>query len=467
MLLIYQIKVGLCLIAFYLLWKLLLSRETFHRFNRVALLVVMALALVLPWIRLSLYSPAPVTQGMVMLEELIITPSGAAQPHQSAQTWNVINIATVLYFVGAAIVLLWLLHSQWSLYRLMRKGRTEALPGGITLHVLPGGQAPFSYFKHIVINERDYRDNPQEILTHELAHIGLRHSWDVMFTELVKLFQWWNPAAWLLCRELRQVHEYEADMAVLNQGVDVKQYQLLLIRKSVGDQLFSMANNFNYQSLKKRIRMMTTNKSSRWKTLRALAAVPVIALALLACANPKSVAAVVTNQPAKVSTAPDAQPDPVQVEAASQLAEAEAEEPAVEEKIAEEQVPNEPVPESKKVYESVEQMPEFPGGVEGLMRYLQQNVQYPPTAIQNNVQGRVIVQFIIDETGQVGDVKVVRSVSEEVDAEAVRVIKSMPKFEPGRQGGEPVSVWYTLPIAFKMQGDPKQPQEPQQEQPQP
>lgn len=212
--------------------------------------------------------------------------------------------------------------------------------------------------------------------------------------------------------------------------------------------------------------MMTTNKSSRWKTLRALAAVPVIALALLAFANPKSVAAVVTNQPAKVSTAPDALPDPVQVEAASQLAEAEAEEPAVEEKIAEEQVPNEPVPESKKVYESVEQMPEFPGGVEGLMRYLQQNVQYPPTAIQNNVQGRVIVQFIIDETGQVGDVKVVRSVSEEVDAEAVRVIKSMPKFEPGRQGGEPVSVWYTLPIAFKMQGDPKQ-QEPQQEQPQP
>ena len=200
---------------------------------------------------------------------------------------------------------------------------------------------------------------------------------------------------------------------------------------------------------------MTMNKSSQWKTLRALAVVPVIALALLAFANPKSVAAVVTNQPAKVSTAPNAQPDPIQVEAVPQLAEAEAEEPAVEEKIAEEQVPNEPVPESKKVYESVEQMPEFPGGVEGLMRYLQQNVQYPPTAIKNNVQGRVIVQFIIDETGQVGDVEVVRSVSEEVDAEAVRVIKSMPKFEPGRQNGEPVAVWYTLPIAFKMQGDPK------------
>ena len=204
---------------------------------------------------------------------------------------------------------------------------------------------------------------------------------------------------------------------------------------------------------------MTMNKSSQWKTLRALAAVPVIALALLAFANPKSVAAVVTNQPAKVSTAPNALPDPVQVEAVPQPDEVEAEEQAVEENTVE-QAPEEPVPETKKVYESVEQMPEFPGGVEGLMRYLQQNVQYPPTAIKNNVQGRVIVQFIIDETGQVGDVEVVRSVSEEVDAEAVRVVKSLPKFEPGRQDGEAVAVWYTLPISFKLQSKPKpQPQD--------
>ena len=204
------------------------------------------------------------------------------------------------------------------------------------------------------------------------------------------------------------------------------------------------------------------NKSSRWKTLRALAVVPVIALALLAFANPKSVAAVVTTgvqqdhavqsvmqslEPANIEA--DATPEAVDVEAEPEEA------PAFDEANTEEQVTEEPVPQSKKVYESVEQMPEFPGGMEGLMRYLQQNVQYPPIAVQNNVQGRVVVQFIIDETGQVGDVEVVRSVSEEVDAEAVRVIKSMPKFEPGRQNGEPVAVWYTLPIAFKMQGDRK------------
>ena len=443
MLLIYQIKVGICLIAFYLLWKLLLSRETFHRFNRVALLVVMALALVLPWIRLSLDVSAPVAGGMVMLEEMIVTPAGAVQAEPMAPTWSVVNIANVLYFIGVVAVLVWLLHSQWNLHRLLKKGRKEQLPGGITLHVVPGDQTPFSYFKHIVINEQDYRDNPREILTHEHAHISLRHSWDVLFVELVKLFQWWNPAAWLLCRELRQVHEYEADMAVLNQGVDAKQYQLLLIRKSVGDQLFSMANNFNYQSLKKRIRMMSMNKSSRWKTLRALAVVPVIALALLAFANTKSVAAVMTTSAQQDSV--------VQAKMQSQ---------ATVKRNIKEEVVYESEPQSKNVYRSVEQMPEFPGGAAALMRYLQSHINYPPMAAQNNIGGRVVVQFIIDETGQVGEVKVVRSVNEEIDAEAVRVIKSLPKFEPGRQDGEAVSVWYTLPVSFKLQTKPEpQPQE--------
>ena len=437
MLLIYQIKVGICLIAFYLLWKLLLSRETFHRFNRVALLTVMALAFVLPWVKLSLDVSTPVADGMVMLKEMIVTPAGAVQPHQVAQTWSVISIANVLYFIGVVAVLVWLLHSQWSLHRMLKKGRREQMPDGITLHVVPGEQTPFSYFRHIVINEQDYRDNPREILTHEHAHISLRHSWDVLFVELVKLFQWWNPAAWLLCRELKQVHEYEADMAVLNQGVDAKQYQLLLIRKSVGDQLFSMANNFNYQSLKKRISMMTKNKSSQWNTLRALVVVPVIALALLAFANTKSVAAVAINQQAKVTPT-------------SQVVKGNAEA----------QVTDESAPQSKKVYRSVDQMPQFPGGEAGLMRYLQSNINYPANAAMNNIGGRVILQFVVEKDGHIGEVKVVRSIDPEIDAEAVRVVKSLPDFIPGRQDGEPVAVWYTIPVSFKVQSEPQpQPQD--------
>lgn len=460
MLLIYQIKVGLCLIAFYLLWKLLLSRETFHRFNRVALLVVMVLALVLPWIRLSLDATVQVAKPMVVLEDLLVTPGSAAAAQQTSLSWNVMDFATLAYFIGVAMALAWFLHSHWSLYRLLKQGRRESLPGGITLHVVPGDQSPFSYFKHIVISEQDYRDNPHEILTHEQAHIGLRHSWDVLFMSMVTLFQWWNPAAWLLGRELRLVHEYEADEAVLNQGINAKQYQLLLIRKSVGDKLFSMANNFNYQSLKKRIRMMSMNKSSRWNRLRALAVVPVIALALLAFANNKSVAAVVTAgvQQDNAVQSEIQSPESVQVEAATQPVEAEAVEMNTEE-----QTPEETEPQSKKVYNSVEQMPEFPGGAAAMMRYLQENIKYPPEAAKNNIEGRVIVQFVIDETGQVGEVKVVRPVSEELDAEAVRVVKTFPKFEPGRQDGEAVSVWYTLPVMFKIQAKPMPTPIPQQQ----
>ena len=415
MLLIYQIKVGLCLIAFYLLWKLLLSRETFHRFIRVALLVVMALALVLPWVKVSLNHPTPVANPIIVMEELLVTPAGAVQPQQTTQSWNILDIANVLYFIGMAIVLGWLLHSQWNLRRILKKGRTESLPGGLTLHVVPGDVSPFSYFKHIVISEQDYQDNPREILIHEQTHIHLRHSLDVVFTSMLTLFQWWNPAVWLLCRELKQVHEYEADEAVLNSNVDVKQYQLLLIRKSVGDQLFSMANNFNYQSLKKRIRMMTIKKSSQWKRLWALAAVPVIALALLAFANPTTDAATVQNN-------------------------------------VDQQV-TKTTDQDKKIYKSVEQMPQFPGGEVALMRYLQSEIKYPPTAAANNIMGRVIVQFVVEENGEIGEVKVLRSIDEELDAEAVRVVKSLPKFIPGRQDGKAVAVWYTLPISFKITGD--------------
>ena len=155
--------------------------------------------------------------------------------------------------------------------------------------------------------------------------------------------------------------------------------------------------------------MMTIKKSSQWKRLWALTVVPVIALALMAFANPSNTTASV--------------------------------------------VANESPAQDNKVYETVEQMPEFPGGMEALVNFLQENVKYPEVATKNNIQGRVLVQFIVDKTGQVGDVKVVRSVSEELDAEAIRVVKSMPHFIPGRQDGKAVSVWFTLPISFKLQGD--------------
>ena len=206
--------------------------------------------------------------------------------------------------------------------------------------------------------------------------------------------------------------------------------------------------------------MMTMNKSSQWNRLRALAVVPVIALALLAFANPKSVAAVVTTNVPQAETVKSSTtqelPEAVQAEAA----------PVTVEKTVEELVPAEPNNE-EVVYKSVEQMPRFPGGEAEMMKYLMQNIQYPSNAAKNDIEGRVVLQFVIEKDGHIGEVKVVRSVDEELDAEAVRVVKSMPNFTPGYQDGKPVAVWYTLPVMFKLHGGPKQPQEPQQELPQP
>ena len=195
--------------------------------------------------------------------------------------------------------------------------------------------------------------------------------------------------------------------------------------------------------------MMTIKKSSRWNQLRALAVVPVVALALLAFANPTIKTApemaVVAYEPA--SATPTNTVQPAQPEMAPVT-------PVAVEETVNEQVP-EPQDSRTKVYESVEQMPEFPGGIEALVKFLQENIKYPAQAAANKIEGRVIVQFIIEKTGEVGDVQVVRSVNEELDAEAVRVVKSMPKFTPGRQDGKDVAVWFTLPISFKLQGDPE------------
>ena len=191
--------------------------------------------------------------------------------------------------------------------------------------------------------------------------------------------------------------------------------------------------------------MMTINKSSRWKQLRALAAVPVIALALLAFANPTiDAATVVAEQPASV--APTNIDQPAQPEMT----------PVAVEKTVNEQAP-EPSAQDTKVYETVEQLPEFPGGMEAMIKFLSENVKYPAQAVKDKIEGRVLVQFIVEKTGQIGEVKVARSVSEELDAEAVRVVKSMPNFTPGRQDGKAVAVWYTLPIMFKLQGTPPEP----------
>jgi TonB family protein len=287
---IYSLKVAFCLIAFYLVFKLLLSKETFHTFNRWVLLLVMAVSILLPWLKVTTAEPTAIAEGMISLESIIA--SAEVVNDDTPEGLSAIQLLFIIYIIGIAVFFLREVVSVVRLFRLIRRGTPlTAEQAGVSQHgvqvvVMKNEIAPFSWFRHVVLSEKDFRENPREILTHELAHIRLGHSWDVAVCNLLIIFQWWNPAAWLLKRELQNVHEFEADEAVINRGVDAKQYQLLLIRKSVGERLFSMANNLNHQSLKKRITMMTTKKSSPWQKAKVLVALPMAALAVVAFANP-------------------------------------------------------------------------------------------------------------------------------------------------------------------------------------
>ena len=287
---IYSLKVAFCLIAFYLVFKLLLSKETFHTFNRWVLLLVMVVSILLPWLKVTTAEPTAIAEGMISLESIIA--SAEVVNDDAPEGLSAIQLLFIIYIIGIVVFFLREVVSVVRLFRLIRRGTPlTAEQAGVSQHgvrvvVMKHEIAPFSWFRHVVLSEKDFRENPREILTHELAHIRLGHSWDVAVCNLLIIFQWWNPAAWLLKRELQNVHEFEADEAVINRGVDAKQYQLLLIRKSVGERLFSMANNLNHQSLKKRITMMTTKKSSPWQKAKVLVALPMAALAVVAFANP-------------------------------------------------------------------------------------------------------------------------------------------------------------------------------------
>jgi hypothetical protein len=188
----------------------------------------------------------------------------------------------VLFFIAREIL------SVVRLRMLLRKGNIETIDNGIKVVVLDDEVAPFSWFRYIVISRDDYNDHRRAIITHEQAHILLHHSVDVALCNLLVILQWFNPAAWLLKRELQNLHEFEADEAVINKGVNATQYQMLLIRKSVGERLFSMANCLNHNSLKKRITMMTIKKSNPWSRLKYLYVIPVAAIAVVSYASPKA-----------------------------------------------------------------------------------------------------------------------------------------------------------------------------------
>ena len=453
---IYSLKVALCLVAFYLVYKLLLSRETFFGFNRAVLLGMAAVSLLLPLVHFTVEDAPAAAGGFVVVEDIVMQAVAEDAP---AFTVTVAQVCFLIYVAGVAFFFCREVWSLFSLRRMIRGGRHVSTDGGVNVVVVSGDVSPFSWMGNIVISEKDYADSPEYILVHERAHVAARHSVDILLCDVLIVFQWFNPAAWLLKAELQCVHEYEADSRVLASGVNASDYQLLLIRKAVGDKLFSMANNLNQSSLKKRITMMLKKKSNPWSRARMLVAVPVAAVAVVAFATPKaeSLSNVIESESdalvSRVVPAVKAQAaEPLPVVTAAPATAAEPVQ-AVADAQPKADAPEAVVPDGDdKVYDIVEQQPEFPGGPSAMAKWLGDNIKYPAEAAKNNIQGRVIVRFVIGSDGTVGNVEIVRGVDPQLDAEAVRVINAMPKWTPGKQDGKPVAVRYTIPVTFRTDG---------------
>ena len=292
---VYILKSSVCLAAFYLFYRLLLSRETFHRFNRFALLGILLLSSLLPLVEISVERQTEIHHTMMTLEQWLLLANaaemGAVQVPTQDITW--IQVALALYLLGILFFAFRNVYSLCRLLLLLKSGRKEVAgkyinsKDKVTLIVHERDIAPFSWMKYIVISRKDLDENGREILIHELAHIHNRHSWDLLVADVCIFFQWFNPASWLLKQELQNIHEYEADETVIKEGVDAKQYQLLLIKKAVGTRLYSMANSFNHSKLKKRITMMLKEKSSPWARLKYFYVLPLAAVAVTAFARPE------------------------------------------------------------------------------------------------------------------------------------------------------------------------------------
>ena len=561
--LVYILKSSLCLAAFYLFYRLLLSRETLHRFNRMALLGVLLLSAVVPLIEVSTEQPTGVGQGMLTLEEWLVLseamPEVSSAPVEEARTvWPLVLLAVygvgVLFFLGRNLL------SLIRLGQLLRGTQREdihryvAEVPRVLLFVHERGIAPFSWMRCIVIARKDLEEDGRPILLHELAHIRCGHSWDLLLADLCCFVQWFNPAAWLLKQELQAVHEYEADEAVLRAGVNAREYQLLLIKKAVGTRLYSMANSLNHSKLKKRITMMQRRKSNPWARAKLLYVLPLAAVAVAAFARPEvsgvsnqlsaakvtDLAAIVKAGSVKSAVEPQDSvkyqwktgwkvkgtvprlesynvPEFPGGEEAQRkfLAEnlrypQEAREQGIEGKVIVKftvsdetgEIQNPRVVRSvhpaldaealrlvkamprwtvagdpdkgklksveiempiefkldgqplSKVYDKVNELPQFPGGNHALFQFIKDNQRYPQIAKENGIQGRVILQFVVDETGKVSDPKVLRSVDPSLDAEAIRIVKAMPRWTPGMQDGKALAVRYTLPVNFSL-GDKK------------
>ena len=421
---LYLLQVNVGLILFYALYKLVCTRDTFFRSRRFILIVSLVLPFILPFIDVREWLESRDRMIMLthfdysaVLPEIVV---GSEAVETGSRVFVLSEWIGYLYLAGVVVLLVRLVVQAFSLYRLIVRMPEKEI-NGVRVKCLNDPSGPFSFFGWIFMNPATVKeDELDEILTHEMAHVKQHHSVDVLLAEMVSICCWMNPFAWLLKREVRLNLEFLADRKVMEAGFATKSYQYHLLGLAYNHK-YGLSNNFNFSHLKQRIIMLNKKKSNGAGHIKyALFVLP--AFALLVAGNISCSQGASEKQDAKEETvAPDSVAAPTDGVA------------------------------KDEVFMVAEQMPEYPGGMKELFKFLQDNVKYPESAMKKNVQGRVIVQFVVEKDGTPTEFNVVRSVDPDLDAEALRVMKTMSKWKPGLQRGEVVRVKYTVPVSFKLQ----------------
>lgn len=464
---------GIILLCMYLPYKLLLAGERQHRFNRAVIICMYLMAVTEPLLpRISFPIGETANEAATTaVGNIAIGPLTGGILATRAPLWT--RVVLWIYIVGVAVTLLKFLWSYLRLVHIIRQGHKEKREGYTLVIADDAALSPFSWRKYVVVGDSKDADERSAVMVHELRHLSAGHSIDIFIAQLYAILVWYNPVSWLMIDELKTIHEYEADEAVIDSGANLKEYQMLLIKKTAGARLPSLANSLNHSKLQKRVTMMYQSKSKLAGKFSSLALLPALAIGMAVVSIP-AVASVISDaseatlvesghkvsknsdntEMALVSAAPVA--DAVsssETETAERMdANTEMPEPVASEKASEDPVVAELPSEKERgeVYVAVEKQAEFPGGLQAMMQWLSMNVRYPEDAMKNDVQGRVIVKFIVNPDGSISDPTVLRSVEPSLDQEAVRVVSAMPKWEAAENNGQKVASYYNLPIAFKL-----------------
>ncbi len=430
-LIIYTAKAAVYLTAFWIVYRIFLHRDTMHGRNRAFIIISVVSAMILPLITVHTSKPLNLPIFGKVLSEVLIT-GNITEVSMTGQTVLILSVfkwLTIIYVSGLVLFLAKFAIDLLELLFLITRRRTR----GSNLIRLEGlGTSGFSAFGHIFINGDLSDQEEKEIIRHEQNHLDHNHSSDIVFIEFMKALQWFNPAIHLFERSLRAVHEYQADKECISRGTSVSTYQKLLLNQIFRSRIFRISNSFSNPSLvKKRIIMMSKRPTASLANLKLLIIIPVVTSVLLAFSTCTEQKPLPGEKQAEAHPPPPPPPPP----------------PAGEEAAGR----NQTTPgKDSEPFVVVEQMPYFPGGETALLKFLMENTKYPEEAKIAGTQGKVIVRFSVDEQGKACRESVLKGVSPEIDAEALRVVRMLPRFEPGRQGGKAVPVWYMVPINFTL-----------------